>query len=541
MSVDLIWLSEASNNLPNWPLGATHAVSPTPRAIARLVEHSAPGPDERSWLFWHSHLGPPPPDRVQRALSLPGDLWHAGLKLGMSGLPDTIDFVTPTWMLNADPDPDIEASSWRLSLHACLVKSKVLRYMGGPHPTFRTLEGAALELGHRYIRSGVMMRHVPWLIESRQPSQPDIPFEDELRFNHYRWGKSWALWTVFRAVWSGYVPPLAAAKALGHVWRDTHPRDPSPYPHSPSAITASSDAAVSVLIPTIDRYPYLHKVLDQLENQTHRPHEVIVVDQTPVERRDTTLEVHHRNLPLKVIVLQKAGQCTSRNEGLRQATGDYVLFIDDDDEVEPDLIALHLQNLARFGAKVSCGAAHEIGSGALPEDFTFTRTSDVFPTNNALICKSVLLDSGLFDLAYDQGQHADGDLGTRIYLSGYTMMYNPTVGVIHHHASVGGLRTHKARMFTYASSRKSLTIRHLPHVSDLYLAHRYYSPRQIRESMWLWAFGTFSVRGALIKRILKIGIGLLLLPDTWRRIRRTNAEANDMLSRFPVIPRLPPS
>ncbi|MEJ7712205.1 MAG: hypothetical protein WKF84_20670 [Pyrinomonadaceae bacterium] len=57
----------------------------------------------------------------------------------------------------------------------------------------------------------------------------------------------------------------------------------------------------------------------------------------------------------------------------------------------------------------------------MPEAFTYLRASDT-PTNNTLIRKDVLSKSGLFDLAYDRGQRADGDLGMRIYLSGAVMI-----------------------------------------------------------------------------------------------------------------------
>ena len=42
-----------------------------------------------------------------------------------------------------------------------------------------------------------------------------------------------------------------------------------------------------------------------------------------------------------------------------------------------------------------------------------------------MIRKSLLQDSGLFDLAYDRGQRADHDLGMRLYLNGAFMVRTP--------------------------------------------------------------------------------------------------------------------
>ena len=122
---------------------------------------------------------------------------------------------------------------------------------------------------------------------------------------------------------------------------------------------------------------------------------------------------------------------------------------------------------------------------------------DVFPTNNTLARREALERSGLFDLAYDHGARADGDLGMRVYLSGSVMMLEPAISVLHHHAPRGGLRAHGARVVTYASSRRRITHRHLPEVTEIYRSLRYFSERQVRETIVQSAVGR-SVRTAAL-------------------------------------------
>ena len=507
--------------------------------------------DSNAWLFWDSKLGHPCQNRVQTILGKPSHINHAGLCLGTSSLPRLIDFVTPTWMLNHDPPLDIEATSWRTSLRACLVHTEVLKQIGFVRPKFDTLIAAALEWGHRCITHGVIMRHTPQLLPHDAISEtPAMPFEDELRFVYYRFGRMWAIWALFRALLTGYTTPLHAA----HAWRkiNTAQRPPEPAPFQRNPTTSSNtpklsipkrhnvnQPTVSVLIPTLDRYQYLRKLLDQLGDQTIPPLEVIVVDQTPLENRQTDLREEFINLPLKWLYLDQAGQCSSRNAGLKVVKGDFILFIDDDDEVPRTLIENHLQALNTFHADVSSGVADEVGAGPLPDSFTYTRISDVFPTNNTLIAKSILTQSGLFDLAYNHGSRADGDLGMRIYLSGALMMLVPSISVLHHHAARGGLRAHKARIITYASSRKYLMQRHLPTTTEIYLAKRYFSPHQVREALALRVFGTFSLRGLWWRKILKVMLSGLLLPDTLWRIRGRVHQATKLLHRYPQIPSAP--
>jgi glycosyltransferase involved in cell wall biosynthesis len=535
--VNLIWLGEA-RSLPPWPLGDAWASDPTPLALHRLVEERLPSSQAESWLFWDSRLGVPSAKRVQEVLALPGDLWHAGLRLGMGGTPGLIDFIYPTWMLNSDPDSGIEATSWRLSLRACLIKTDALRQVGGVCPDFRTLEGAALELGHRFVMQGVMTRHIPSLVVEDGPSFSSLScLEDELRFVYYRYGGFWSRLALLRALMVGYTSPGKALRAWRNVYRTKRPSKPSSFIHNKSRSGLDAESTrVSVLIPTLDRYPYLRTLLKQLRDQTITPLEIIVVDQTAKERRNSTLADEFDDLPLKMMYLDQAGQCSSRNAGLCAAEGDYILFIDDDDEVPSTLIEKHLENLQRFGADASSGVADEVGAGPLPETFTRIRTSDVFPTNNSLVRKDVLRRSGLFDLAYERGQRADGDLGMRLYLSGALMVLNPEISVLHHHAPSGGLRAHKARVVTYASSRRRLTHRHLLSPTEIYLAMRYFSARQLREELWLRTLGTFITRGSKLKQALKFVVSLLYLPDTLWKTRKRYRQADSMRQRFPQIP-----
>jgi glycosyltransferase involved in cell wall biosynthesis len=540
--IDLVWLG--GDTPPEWDGGAVyHVPEPTPSAVTDIVERFAADSAAVAWVFRDAELGRPDEQHVRRLLEGPADAWHAGLLLGTGGAPGMIDFVQPTWMMNRDPDPTREATSWRVSLRAAVVRTDVLRQLGGPAPDFSSLAAASLELGHRWIRRGVFVRHDPGLVEGTSPclTSEEFSVADELRFVLYRFGRKWTAWAVYRALATGYAPRAEILRAWRGLRSAVPPVDPAPYLRPERMVPDSIARRVSVLVPTLERYPYLRTVLGQLAGQTVPPLEVIVVDQTPPADRDPSIETWVPGLPVRVITLDEPGQCTSRNTGLLMAEGDYVLFIDDDDEIEPDLIERHLCALDRYGADVSSGVADEVGAGPLPEAFTLTRAADVFPTNNSLIRKSSLEGSGLFDLAYDRGQRADGDLGTRLYLSGALMVLDPSISVFHHHAPRGGLRAHRARVITYASSRGTVRQRHLPSVSEIYLWRRYFSARQVREALHLGVFGTFSIRAGWRRRLLKAAFSAAALPHSVRTVRARIREADRMLERFPQIPSLPDS
>ncbi len=535
--VDLVFLGE--NAPPSWALGPVYRSRPTPSEVAGVIERELPGSTAEAWLFWSERLGSPDPGRVREILERPGDVWHAGLRLGTSGLPRGIDHVSPTWMLNRDPDPAIEATSWRISLDACLVRTDVLRKMGGVLPEFRTLLGAGLELGHRWVRTGVLTRHVGSLAGERtSPGSLDLPLEDELRFLRYRFGRRWSRWSALRMSLLGRAPLGRSLRILRDLERRPMPSPAAPYRGStlaPAKTGAGRAASVTVLIPTVDRYPYLEVLLEQLGTQTVKPLEIVIVDQTAEARRRPDLPERFPDLPIRYLTLDQAGQCSSRNAGLAASRGDHILFLDDDDEIPPDLIEKHLAALRSFRNQVSSGVAEEDGAGPVPEAFRLIRASDVFPTNNSLIGTSALQGSGMFDLAYDRGARADADLGMRLYLAGNLMVLNPEIRVLHRHAPSGGLRTHGARVITYASSRRRLTHRHLLSPTELYLGQRYFSASQVREAVLHSVLGTFSAHGNRGRRAVKAALALLLLPHSLWTLHRRRKVASAMGERYPQI------
>lgn len=536
MRVDLIWLTDAMP-APAWPLGAVLPAAPTPAALARAAAALDPRAD--AVLFWDAALGAPDAGRVAARLAGPGDVWHAGLALGMAGLPHLMNTVDPVWRFNRDPDV-AGATSWRLSLRACLARAEVLRCLGGPDGRFDTVVGASLELGHRWIGRGAMLRHTPGLLPLAAIAPADSPtLADEFRFLRLRYGRVWAIWAWGRALRHG-ASPLATTRALRASRISPTAPGSALHPLSETAIARTGDEpTVTVLIPTLDRYPHLFALLDDLRAQTAPPLEIIVVDQTEAAARDDDWPARFAGLPLRVIRRDVAGQCSSRNAGLAAARGAAILFLDDDDRVPADLIERHLDYLARFGVDASCGVAEELGAGPLPANFRLVRDSDVFPTNNALLRATALAGSGLFDLAYERGERADGDLGMRLYLAGKTLGLNPAASVLHLHAPRGGLRRHHARVVTRGGSRGTLRRRHLLAPTEGYYWSRYFSPAQVREALLIRTLGT--LRGGVgWRRWARAGLMALLLPDTWRQNRDRLAQGQALLARYPSIPPFAP-
>lgn len=519
-----------------WASGAVLSVpGSTPADLGRAIASHLAEQRPDAVLFWDGRLGRPPAN-TEAFLDQPDDVWHAGLALGTGGQPSAIDLVAPTWMLNADVAPDRAGTSWRVTLAACLVRTEVLHTLGPLDAAFSSLTAAGLELGHRWISGGALCRHDPALLDGTdaRPALDPIGAEDQQRFLHRRFGTRWAAYGTLRSRHR-----LTGLARLRRIRREPAPATAPltrPLPDRPSP----EGRRVSVIIPTVDRYPWLTTVLGQLAAQTVVPDEVLVVDQTPADRRVDIAASAPPDLPLRVLVSEVAGQCTARNLALDQAHGDLLLFLDDDDEIPPGLLAHHLARIDQIRPDANCGIALEPGETDLDPAFRRFRASDVFPTNNTLLRRDALADSGLFDLAYDRGERADHDLGMRLHLAGRRLVLDPSAEVLHHRAPRGGLRTHDARVATYHGSRSSTTARQRLAPTELYLWRRYYRPDQVHEAIRLRLLGTFSRRGGPLHRGLRVLAQLALLADSRAQIKQAVREADRLAETHPTIPQVAP-
>lgn len=97
---------------------------------------------------------------------------------------------------------------------------------------------------------------------------------------------------------------------------------------------------VSVVIATLGRPDPLRRALHSLAGSTLPPHEVLVVDGDTTDQAKAVVEEATAGAPYPLQHLRTPrGLTRQRNAGLVQASGQVVLFLDDDARVAPDLLA----------------------------------------------------------------------------------------------------------------------------------------------------------------------------------------------------------
>lgn len=103
--------------------------------------------------------------------------------------------------------------------------------------------------------------------------------------------------------------------------------------------------SVSVVIPTFNRSATLPRALGSVRAQTLRPDEVIVVDDGST---DDTPAVVERGFPDVTYLRQtNAGVSAARNRGIGKSAGEWIAFLDSDDEWKPEKLERQMAALMR--------------------------------------------------------------------------------------------------------------------------------------------------------------------------------------------------
>ena len=107
-------------------------------------------------------------------------------------------------------------------------------------------------------------------------------------------------------------------------------------------MNASATPVFSIVIPTFNRRDTVLESIRALSRQTFADgFEVIVVVDGSVDGSAEALRSIELPFPFKVIEQPNAGASSARNRGAREATGEFLLFLDDDMVADPELLVQH--------------------------------------------------------------------------------------------------------------------------------------------------------------------------------------------------------
>ena len=111
---------------------------------------------------------------------------------------------------------------------------------------------------------------------------------------------------------------------------------------------------ISVIVPVYNREKNIADCIESLLQQTYDNLEIILVDDGS---KDSSLDICNKyaqqNKKIKIVSKENGGVSSARNAGLKAATGDYIGFVDADDEISPEMYNILLNNIYKYNVKVS--------------------------------------------------------------------------------------------------------------------------------------------------------------------------------------------
>lgn len=114
---------------------------------------------------------------------------------------------------------------------------------------------------------------------------------------------------------------------------------------------------ISVVVPVYNLENELSRCLESILAQTYTDIEIIVVDDGSKDRSADVMR-HYAELDgrVKLIFQANGGVTSARLRGVEEALGDWIGFVDGDDEIAPDMYERLLRNALKYDAEIShCG------------------------------------------------------------------------------------------------------------------------------------------------------------------------------------------
>lgn len=160
---------------------------------------------------------------------------------------------------------------------------------------------------------------------------------------------------------------------------------------------------ISIIVPAYNIKPFLPRCLDSILQQTYTNIEIIVVNDGSTDGTDLVID-EYASKDNRIIAIHKenAGVSSARAIGIQKANGEYIGFVDGDDQISPEMYEHLLGNALKYDADVShCGYKMIFPDGR----------EDLYYGTGRLIEQTT--EQGLYDLL--KGEFVEPGLWNKLY------------------------------------------------------------------------------------------------------------------------------
>lgn len=175
---------------------------------------------------------------------------------------------------------------------------------------------------------------------------------------------------------------------------------------------------ISIVTPTYNRAHLIPKTIESVQKQTYTDWELIIVDDGSTDATEKTIQPFLKDTRISYIKKENSGATHTRNVGAAHAKGDFITFLDSDDEAYPNWLQSIHQLTDDTTAIICAGAIKKMPDGQLlkeepwPCRFFGQNLKLKFTCGSLVISRAVFEAVGGYDIHLKSNQHTD--LGYRL-------------------------------------------------------------------------------------------------------------------------------
>lgn len=165
---------------------------------------------------------------------------------------------------------------------------------------------------------------------------------------------------------------------------------------------------VTIYIPTYNCGQYISQAIESAMNQTYRDIEIIVIDDGSTDNTGDVLKPYVKKKVCQYIYQSNQGVAKARNTGIVAAKGEYIAYVDADDEMDKRMIAVCIEALTREKTdwcitdilRIESNGYEDrtrICKSIIPKNPEIGILKDDFSLRSPFFRKQTLLNGGLYD------------------------------------------------------------------------------------------------------------------------------------------------
>lgn len=169
---------------------------------------------------------------------------------------------------------------------------------------------------------------------------------------------------------------------------------------------------VSIVVPIYKVEKYLSKCLDSIASQTYTNIQVILVnDGSPDGCQKICEDYCRKDKRFYLICKENGGLASARNAGLNMVEGDFIVCVDSDDWIEPNMVEILLKNMIENNAEMSVCSFFEDRNGGVKNEF-FSKKNDFLSQEEAV--KRLITPGKFYGFAWNK-MYRSSLLGSQRY------------------------------------------------------------------------------------------------------------------------------